>query len=213
MIVSIANLPKRYRGALNLVVNDRDFDVVARNTILLIILLTIDEPRTAAEYAVHIFYSAFITRPCHDALRLKIKPLIQEVCDKIAGRSPDTLFRKTWTFGECHFRLTLTKDKWLGLLSFFDVPEGLTKTVAQEVRERITCATERVDYVDRHLVCQAAEHRICIAKFRSDGLLLPFGNPRAEFEIPQSVSAKCCCRRNFVDENTGLSFKKQMSGL
>lgn len=68
--------------------------------------------------------------------------------------------------------------------TFFEVPKGLAKTKAQNTRERITCASEYVDYVDRHLACQHAAYRASMVKFRSDGILLPFGDRRAEFDVP-----------------------------
>lgn len=184
VILSVSRLPQVYKSPLTLVINDNDFDIVARNAILLLLFFTIDDPEVAAEHAVHVFYSALLKKSCYNMARQKIRRLIREVCDKIAGRPAGALVGKTWKFGQRDLRLVLSKESWFKLLSFFDVPRNLTKDKAQRVRSRIVSAPERVDFVDRHLANQPAAHRASIVKFRSDGLLLPFGSSRTDFEIP-----------------------------
>ena len=111
MIISVANLPENYKRLVNIVINDKDIDIVVRNAILLLNFLTIDEPQVAGEYSVHIFYSAFITKSCHDTLQMKIKPLVQDIYNKIANRSPDMFLNKTWKFGKRSLRLVFTKEE------------------------------------------------------------------------------------------------------
>lgn len=182
--MSVAALPKDYEGETNIVINDKDFDVVARNVILLLSFMTVDDAQTAAENAVHLFYSAFITKDCFETLNKNIKPLVADVCGKVAHKPGGKLLGKTWKFGCGSLRLVLTKDEWMSLLGLFTVPEGLTKAVAHEARLKITWAPERIDYIERYLIIQEVGHRVGFVKFRHEGLLLPFGHPRGEFEIP-----------------------------
>ncbi|KAK1752011.1 hypothetical protein QBC47DRAFT_424948 [Echria macrotheca] len=184
VITSLASIAPEYRGTVHLHINDHDLTVTARNVIILLIFFTFDDAALAAEHAIHVFYSAFLAKGCFDAMQSKIKPLIQGVCTKIADRSTNGVLGKTWKFGGSSIRLVLTKSAWQKLLSFFDVPAGTTKETAQKARNTVVNAPGRIDYVHRHLLKQEPAHRVSIMQFREDGLLLPLGTARAEFQIP-----------------------------
>jgi hypothetical protein len=91
---------------------------------------------------------------------------------------------KTWTFGERSFRLILKKDEWNSLLSCFEVPDGLSLSEAQAVRESVALADERRDFTDRSLFQQPPAWRVCRMRFRKDGLQLPLGVSRQQFDTP-----------------------------
>jgi hypothetical protein len=188
-ILSVASLPPRYRGPLDIVINDLEIDVVARNVIFLLILFVEKDPAVAAEYVLHVWYSALITELCSRMLFDKLRPLVEEVCNKIAQKPGPARFGKTWKFGESSLRLILTRDNWYSLLSYFDVPQGLTKDTAQRVRQRTVSTPERVDYLDRKLCHKSPSEQLGMTKFRKDGILLPFGHPREDFTIPNP----CVC--------------------
>ncbi|RYP29499.1 hypothetical protein DL767_006689 [Monosporascus sp. MG133] len=188
-VLSVASLPPSYRGPLSIVINDREIDVVARNVILLLIFFVEENPTVAAEYVLHVWYSALITAPCSSMLRDKLKPMVEYVCNKIAQKPGSALLGRTWKFGESSLRLVLTRDNWFSLLSYFDVPQGLAKDAAQHLRQMVVSAPERVDYVERAMCTKSPSARLGIAKFRSDGILLPFGQPRGAFAIPNP----CAC--------------------
>jgi hypothetical protein len=69
-------------------------------------------------------------------------------------RPDDSLQSKLWTNGSRSLRLTLHKRQWKHLLSYFDVPDGLTTTQANDVRTAVTLDPERRDYLDRALFSQ-----------------------------------------------------------
>ncbi|RYP39103.1 hypothetical protein DL766_000559 [Monosporascus sp. MC13-8B] len=183
-VLSVASLPPTYRGPLSIVINDREIDIVARNVILLLIFFVEENPTVAAEYVLHVWYSALITAPCSSMLRDKLKPMVEYVCNKIAQKPGSALLGKTWKFGESSIRLVLTRNNWFSLLSYFDVPQGLAKDAAQYLRQMVVSAPERVDYVEREMCTKSPSARLGIAKFRGDGILLPFGQPRGAFAIP-----------------------------
>ncbi|KAH9908637.1 hypothetical protein F4778DRAFT_776922 [Xylariomycetidae sp. FL2044] len=184
-VLSVVGLPSSYRGTLNVVLNDRDVTIVARNAILLLIFFVEEDPVAAAEHSLHTWYSALITASCHDVLLRKVKPLVESVCDKIAHKSGSIVLGKTWTFGENRsLRLVLTRDNWFSLLSHLDTPQGFTKDAAQRVRQRVVAAPERVDYVDGVLCVKSPTAKFGMMKFRQDGILLPFGQSRRTFVIP-----------------------------
>lgn len=164
--------------------NDRDSDVVGRNAIMLLLALTEDDPTVAAENIIHLWYSAFITQSLQDDLKGKIHELVQSICTKIEGKSPDTVLGKTWTFGSRSLRLVLTKKQWFDILSSLEPPPGLTIERAREIRRNVTLADQRLDFRERRYFGQSPSLRASGQKFREDGVLLPFGTPRAAFIIP-----------------------------
>ncbi|KAI1407308.1 hypothetical protein F5Y13DRAFT_183489 [Hypoxylon sp. FL1857] len=183
-IYSVVNLPQSYRGPLNILVNDFELAMVARNVIFLLIFFLEDDPTMAAEYVLHIWYSALVTKQCHSMLQEKIKPVIKAVCDKIVHKPGSVLLSKTWSFGDSSLRLVLTRDRWFSLLSYFDVPRGLAKDSAHLLRANVTADLDKVDHFERDLCHKSPAARVATAKFRHDGILLPFGQRREEFMVP-----------------------------
>ncbi|KAI0838466.1 hypothetical protein F5Y06DRAFT_303779 [Hypoxylon sp. FL0890] len=183
-IFSIVNLPQSYRGPLNIVINDMDIAMVARNVIFLLIFFLEDDPATAAIHVLHTWYSALVTESCHSFLKDKVKPVVKAVCDEIAQKTGSTLMGKTWSFGDSSLRLVLTRNNWLALLSYFDVPEGLSKDSAQLLRGKITSHPAKIDCFERDLCNKSPSARVAMAKFRRDGILLPFGQRREDFTVP-----------------------------
>ncbi|GIK06628.1 hypothetical protein Aspvir_002278 [Aspergillus viridinutans] len=184
IVKTIAELPSSYSHPLELTINDRDFEIVARNVILLLIALIVEEVDEAVDCIIHLWYSAFVRESDVDVLRHRIRPLIEDVCNKIKDKKPESLLAKTWTFGRHSLRVVLQRSSWDRLVSFVDPPASLTADRARELRATITLAESRKDYRDRYMYCQSPSHRIAFNKFREDGLLLPFGSSRNEFREP-----------------------------
>ncbi|KAI0974668.1 hypothetical protein F4678DRAFT_485689 [Xylaria arbuscula] len=184
VVLSVANLPQNYRSPLHLVINDHDIDIVARNLIFLLIMLVEEDPNIAANSMLHVWYSALITEPCYNLLQKKIKPLIEEVCSKIAGKDSRTLLGKTWVFGSNSLRLILTHESWMKLPLYFDVPSGMTKETAHGIRQAVVNAPSRVDFVDRALLIRSPAMGLGMIKYRNDGVLIPFGQACDAFVIP-----------------------------
>ncbi|CZS75064.1 unnamed protein product [Fusarium graminearum] len=184
VLKTIAQLPTGYNQPISITINDRDIDIVARNIILLLIALTAEGLDETFDCIIHIWYSAFIRKSDLDMLNQRVRPLIESVCDKIKDKPTNTVLGKSWTLGERTFRLVLEKSSWDKLLSYLDVPDGLTGQKANGIRTAITLAESRVDYRDRSFLFLPSSHRIARYRFRQDGLLLPFGASRNEFQQP-----------------------------
>ncbi|TLS21936.1 uncharacterized protein PpBr36_09426 [Pyricularia pennisetigena] len=188
VILSIGQLPDQYTQTVTTVLNDKEFDVVARNTIMLLILATVEDKAEAADCVLHIFYSAFLTKSHMEVLTNKIGPLVQEVCDKTSAKPADAILAKTWVFGgsenPVQIRVVLSRGQWLGLLAMLKAPKKVKQARARDIRDRVVNARERIDYVDRHLLCQLPNIRMGSHRFRVDGILLPFGASRADFVLP-----------------------------
>ncbi|TVY40387.1 hypothetical protein LSUB1_G002857 [Lachnellula subtilissima] len=183
VVTTLAELPSSFSGKCDVVINDMDPDIVARNTILLLIALHY-EPEQAGMMMIHLWYSALISAEMLKSLRDNILPLIEDVRTKIKDKPPTSLQSKKWTYGSRSLRLVLKKSEWCLLPSYFQVPSSLSATKAQEIRISTTLAPSRKDYVDRALYSRPPAWRVCMMKFRQNGILLPFGLPRDEFNTP-----------------------------
>ncbi|MDF2434636.1 MAG: hypothetical protein JWP44_4267, partial [Mucilaginibacter sp.] len=179
---------------VHVTINDREFSVVARNAILLLFALktpniaTADsiDPFDTAEALTHLWYSAFIPGKVLSSIQDVIKDLISDVCLKIACKDPTTFLGKTWHFPSGRsLRLVLNKNQWLMLEKMLDISQDLTYEKASKIRHAVVLAPERADYRDRWDFKEPTPFtRIAKHRFREDGLLLPFGHPRAGFDTP-----------------------------
>ncbi|KAI0198154.1 hypothetical protein F4808DRAFT_472945 [Astrocystis sublimbata] len=189
-IFSVTTLPSAYQGHINITINDRDLNIVARNAIMLLIFFVEDNPVVASECVVHVWYSTLITDACQQMLLSKVLPMIEDVCTKIAQKPGPTLLGKTWQFGTSSLRLVLTRDDWFALRRYLDIPRGtsntepLSKDDAQRLRQKVTCDPERIDHVDWALLSMSPSTRLATTKFREDGVLLPFAQSRGHYTCP-----------------------------
>ncbi|RAK96064.1 DUF4470 domain-containing protein [Aspergillus ibericus CBS 121593] len=159
LVKTIAQLLSSYNHFLEITLHDLDFDVVARNVILPLLSMTAEEADEAVDNIIHLWYSAFMRESDIGYLQRRVHPLVEDV-------------------------FVLKKLSWDRLLSFIKVPAGPTVERARAIRAANTLAESRRDYRDRHMCCLPPSHRIAFNKFREDGLLLPFGHPRHEFQVP-----------------------------
>lgn len=174
-------------------INDRDFDVTARNAVILLLALSSLEEESdqidferLAETLIHVWYSATITKDTLSELQSRVKPLISDVCQRAVDKQPGILIGKTWTFKSgSSLLLVLKKQDWARVMEFLDVPEDLTLEKARKIRQAITLAPEREDYRDRwYFKDVSPSMRVAKQRYREDGLLLAFGHPRIGFDYP-----------------------------
>ncbi|KAK5627367.1 hypothetical protein RRF57_003082 [Xylaria bambusicola] len=173
-----------YKSPLCIVINDLELDLVARNLVFLLIMFMEEDPGAAAEFMLHVWYSVLVTESCYTLLQKKLKPLVEDICNKISSRPLRSLQGKTWNFGSSSLRLVLARQAWMKLLSYFDVPNGMTKETAQAVRQTVVGAPSRVDHVDRGVLLRSPTLGLGMMKYRNDGILVPFGQSRKAFVIP-----------------------------
>jgi hypothetical protein len=64
------------------------------------------------------------------------------------------------------------------------VPDDLSMVQARDMMVSTTLASERKDYLERALYTKPPSWRVCNIKFRKDGILLPFGTSRKDFDTP-----------------------------
>jgi hypothetical protein len=156
---------------------------VARNIILLLVALVVEKPDEAVNCIIHLWYSALVRQADIDILQDHIRPLVEDICEKVKNKPSDRLLAKTWTFGRCSLRVVLEQSSWNRLLNLFKKP-AITAEQANNIRIENTLAPSRRDYRDRYMTCISPIQRVSFNKFRQDGLLLPFGFPRQDFKEP-----------------------------
>lgn len=196
VVKSISDLPDTASQPFNIVLNDIEFDVVARNAILLLLALEVaqrqstcegtDIVSSAVESMIHVWYSAYIPQVALTQLQVRVEPLVSAVCEQIATKDPEAYLGKTWKFQPGRsLRLVLKQKHWLRLREYLIAPVNLEAEEARRKRLAVTLAPERKDYQDRWYFKDASPFmRIAKERFREDGLLLPFGHPRLGFDIP-----------------------------
>ncbi|KAL4811860.1 hypothetical protein BDW67DRAFT_179221 [Aspergillus spinulosporus] len=147
-------------------------------------LPSIDDIDVAVDCFIHLWYSALIRESDMSILQQQVRPLIDDICRKTAAKPPGTILGKTWTFGQRSLRVVLARSEWNQLLRLLDVPPGLDTQQALTIRADVTLAESRKDYRDGYMYCLPPAHRVPFHKFREDGLVVPFGFPRGEFQVP-----------------------------
>ncbi|KAF2174400.1 hypothetical protein K469DRAFT_756748 [Zopfia rhizophila CBS 207.26] len=184
VVRTIALLPEDFHGKVLVTLNDRDFSIVARNIIMLLVIFVSQDLDEAVESVIHLWYSAFIKNSHMGLLNNRVRPLVEAVCEKFGGKAPGSILGKTWVFNSRSLRVVLRKEEWLLLPSYLQLPHNWSKSRAQDIRTACTMAEERRDYRERRMLSQLPSHRLCADKFRRDGILLPFGSPTEEFSTP-----------------------------
>lgn len=161
-----------------------DFGVVARNLIITLVGLVTEDGPQAITCMLHVWYSSFVRESDASLLTSKILPLIEDVNRKIEGKAAGTFLGKTWKFGKNTCRAELTKENWNELLSYVQGIPGLSPEKACRIRSSVTLAPHREDYRDRWLLSQQPAHRVGASRFFEEGILLSFGTPRDDYNVP-----------------------------
>jgi hypothetical protein len=194
VIKTLRSLPESFSRQVDVTVNDWDFDVVARNTIiLLLVFASLDEISTdpasydtVAEALIHVWYSAFITQTLRSSLQDKVGALLQNRWTHTTQVTQDGKVKKTWSSSQDRaLSVTLRAEQWPQIERFLKVPTALTTDDAREIRAAVVMSPERADYRDRWYYKDAyPSMRLAKRRFRIDSLLLPFGHPRTDFNVP-----------------------------
>uniref|UniRef100_A0A0W0FAF2 DUF4470 domain-containing protein n=1 Tax=Moniliophthora roreri TaxID=221103 RepID=A0A0W0FAF2_MONRR len=172
VIKTVNLLPDGYNGKLNILLNDRNPLVVARNVLILSALSIIDDTDQAVDFALHLWYSVFL--PMKGSF-LASGSLIQRLVT-----SHDGQFDLTQTSTMSLSISATTMDAILADLKFGEVDPGTANNALNAVMN----APERVDYRDRVYARLKPSHRVAFQAWRQFGLLMPFGAPNPHLNRP-----------------------------
>ncbi|KAF3033830.1 hypothetical protein E8E12_004985 [Didymella heteroderae] len=183
VIKTLLGLPQQYQGKCCVIINDKDFQVVARNVIMLLVAHHL-ESDIAVPLIIHLWYSAFIPAVMLYTLQSSILPLIAGVCDKIKNKADDSLQAKTYKCRNRELHLVFTKEQWMALPKYFEVPEDLSREKAQAIRHNRYFAPEMLDFRERMFTIWTPPVRQGEMHFRETGLLLPQSTSQVAFDTP-----------------------------
>lgn len=180
VVQSVIDLPGSYTGKVSLYINDKDFAVVARNIIITLIAYKVPDEAIAVECILHIWYSAFLTPEAASAMRL-LSPLFAGVLDRLKVQGPEDLLSTEWTLGSSTCEVVLRKRQWQVMPLFTSITSPTEDL--RKARTDTTLAPTLLDDRHRRMFVLRPTDRVCWDRFRQDGILLPFGHSREEFEI------------------------------
>ena len=195
MVKTLTDLPTTFTTRVCTTINDREFQVVARNACLLLFALSMQRGEDVgtlnqqgmAEALLHLWYSALLPAATVTCFRTQILPMIEAVNEQIySGCEDNVLYETTWEFSSgATVTLVLKKDEWTAVRDLLDVSLGLSRKDACQIRQDICLAPEREDYRHRwYFKDETPFMRVAKQRLREDGLLLPFGSSRTEFSEP-----------------------------
>lgn len=190
VLKTLERVPTTYKGRLKVVINDKSFDVIARNAILLLMALVANDKNDtivendAISSMLHIWYSAFLTRSHADFLSKRIRPLIEAACQEIKDDHVDHILTKQFSSGVLSLNFTFTKAEWHALLSLCSERTDLTTAQAKDIRTDSTLAPAALDNREVRLMYLTGPRRVCEHRFLEDGILLPFGHSRDPHTVP-----------------------------
>lgn len=158
---------------------------MARNIILFLIAMVVEDVDEAIDCIIHVWYSSFIRKSDLQILQKKVKPQIQMVCYMIdlQGPSPNnSLVEKIWDFGSNSFKVVLQPSEWKNLLTYFDIPHDIR--LDDILTARKAEMRYNIDRDDLGLAHMPVHARVSVKGYLDSGILLPFGSRRDDFTIP-----------------------------
>ncbi|KAJ6191978.1 hypothetical protein J3E72DRAFT_380373 [Bipolaris maydis] len=121
---------------MDVTVNDWEFDVVARNAVILLLIFaslndeTSGQPSfdSAVEAPIHVWYSAFIPKSLATWLKSEIGKLLGDSRTHTTEAVYEGMVRKTWTFSRPKIlSITLPPDERPLIAECLKAPAGLTQ--------------------------------------------------------------------------------------
>ena len=179
IMYSLNGLSNSYGGTCSIVINDKNYNVVARNITMLLLAAQMP-PLDAAELILHVWYSGRLSKGMLAAIEKCVKEPVAAVVAKIQGKPSDVMQLKKWTYGAVRMTVCLYKPQWTTLLQILEAKHEVQKTEGQ--RRKVVLAPNRLDYRDRELYSLSGSRRMCSTKFRETGVLAPFGSCLERFD-------------------------------
>ncbi|KAJ5956141.1 hypothetical protein N7501_010420 [Penicillium viridicatum] len=186
IVETVARLPDTYSGQCEIVMNGVSFGIFAQNIVLALTAFHFP-PEEAAPIMIHLWYSALIPTSVLTALQSKLLPLIEKVCSEVVLKRPKRFFKWAWKKNRSSLQLELLRDEWERLRYILRFPGRFSASEATRNRQDVMLADKRVDSLHRTLHAQPRYWRLSTMKFRRDGILLPFGCSRKEFDTPNPM--------------------------
>jgi len=159
---------------LTILLNDLAPHVAVRNIVLLLCLGNISNETTAADTALHFWYSAFMP----DEYQLLISSEVLSLISQADGS--ENFLSQIGSSSTLSCILTPNAMEVFRHIILSD----LSIEEAQEGYDRARTAPSRRDYRDRLYAGLKTSHRVAFQNYRRFGIVLPFGAMNAHFNVP-----------------------------
>ncbi|KAG7443862.1 uncharacterized protein BT62DRAFT_934454 [Guyanagaster necrorhizus] len=173
VVRTVNKLPEDYSGSIKIVLNDHNPMVVCRNLMILSILGIIADVEEAAEHALHLWYSVF--QPLSYETRI-----LPHLYESDALRNIDGTSARLTPSTTMHTKLSSDTANFL----VHQIRSTLDPVSINTALNNIMNAPERTDYRDRYYEAIRPSHRVAFERWRSFGLVLPFGAANAHMALP-----------------------------
>ncbi|KAK6952860.1 hypothetical protein Daesc_005155 [Daldinia eschscholtzii] len=168
VIKTVTCIPQCYKGKVRIVINDKDFDAIARAFIILTYILCHDSTDQIAENTIHLWYSAFIPDSLDAWIRGTLYPHVlheARVFQARHGVKPNVIER-----------LFVNKRvDWPNLASYLQRELPLDEAIS--ARNAVVACESRRDSRERYLFRQPPAERQVHVNFMESGILAPFSRP------------------------------------
>jgi hypothetical protein len=182
VVKTVSSMPKDYTSKLSFVMNDIDFDISARNAVLLMMALYLDI-KQAIPSMDHLWYSARLPKSMLKLVQDTLLPLIEDVCTKVAGKADNIPLGKTSTNTSVQsVCIVLTKSQWYRLKGYFSISQDVAAKTAEAIREKAVNNPARRDAIQEGSYTRWPALRVYTDEFRNDGILLRYGASRVDFD-------------------------------
>ena len=176
VISTINGLPEDYKGKCDILCNDWDSRVVGRNLVILHALLISGIPvEEAAELALHLMYSPFITKAASSFLNRSISYIhSMPLSDKLS----------TDLESQGMLHVVSRPDSFDSIIEMIHSSYGMKAALLGY--QHIMLNAERQDYRDRFMSAALQPcHRLAFVRYRKQGVLAPFSLDVTHFTEPK----------------------------
>jgi hypothetical protein len=179
LIATINRLPTDFRGQCDVLLNHTDAVVINRHLILLYALLRSGrDVEESAELATHLMYSAFLTPPCAEYVRI----CVEEIYGVGPGEGDMSFHRSLVTRGRGKLHTLQTTMGIKRPVEMVMSSYGLTK--ARRSLHEVLLHASGIDSRERFLMKLKPSHRLVLTRFWETGVLAPFFLNSASFNQP-----------------------------
>lgn len=191
LVHTVNSLPEDFTGTLDILYHDQKTIQAGHTLLVLYALLNPELPiDEAAEFAVHLMYSAALTTPMAAYLYRCIHT-IYGAFEGLDGNPFDDAHKGKTYDAKLPIRggrtLEAVHEAWmLGLFLEQYVSDYKLKT-AQRKMAKVMQNPKREDFAERFMVPLEGQHRVGITHFRKSGILLPFNVDAAHFDQPNRL--------------------------
>ncbi|KAI8960337.1 hypothetical protein F5Y11DRAFT_349589 [Daldinia sp. FL1419] len=197
VVKTVAGIPEDHKGQINIVINDEDFNTIARAFIILTYLLYHDDVAEATENAIHLWYSFCIPSSIDGWMRESLVEFVrEEIRLNNKGSENENVDRLFWDELGLDCRGTVVRKELAPISISLDMPrqhwyrlEGYLLResnwkMCKSARESIVLTENRRDYREQYLFRQPSRERPSHMAFKYDGILKPFGRELFYYNTP-----------------------------